>query len=94
MIIGQSRTSNTFVDTYAINNITANGGTISFTNGVNPSVGTHSTNDGPVWTGSPATKTSAEVTGDAAKTNLSGLDFTNTWTVVPNGTPMLKCFVQ
>jgi len=34
------------------------------------------------------------IAGDAAKTALTGFDFTNTWSVVPNKTPVLKGFAQ
>ena len=34
------------------------------------------------------------ITGEAAKTALTGFDFTNTWSVVPTKTPVLKSFAQ
>ena len=93
MLIGQSRTDNTFTNVYLINNITAKGGTINFNSGYEPAVGAYSRNsDGsntPVWTGEPKVKVQTDVTGDAAKSTLTGFDFVNIWKAVTGKFPIL-----
>lgn len=97
-IIGGSRASLTFVDVYTMNTITnANGSTINFTNGMNPGVGTHSSNEGPVWSGRPVLKTDDELKGTNAylNTELSFYSSNNTtgvWAARTDKTPVLKAF--
>jgi len=101
-IIGGSRANITFIDVYTMNTITnANGSTIDFTNGMDPGVGTHSTNEDagvtPVWSGCPVLKTEDDLKGTNAylNTELSFYSSNNTtgdWAARTDKTPVLKAF--
>lgn len=100
-LIGCSRANYLkFEHTYTLNTVstTVSGGTISFSNGMNPGVGTHSSNDGPVWTKLPILKSNDEMKGAEAYRNTE-LEFwtkdgdTGAWVTVDGGYPVLKSFV-
>lgn len=89
-IIGNSRANLTFTDVYTANTITnTDGKTINFANGMNPGVGTYSSNEGPVWSGDGTPYLVSSIKGFDAYSNLA-FDFDNDWVAIAYGNPELR----